>query len=219
MKKKLIGFSYNKKEWKILSTLGEGKYTFISDKFEKCIIFENDVVGILQINDDSFFITCKSSDDENLYVLYRIKITKYSPIIVKRIKFSDYQFVTDDIILFNNRRFYSISNDGDIMTLCFLAGKNIEIFKKSKNSKKSVIIIKEQISETDFVGVAIDPETFLPVLTAYSSLRDQLIKLTDNFTFDDLVLEDKHYANLINSFFKSSSLDKTDFVLQNMYFN
>lgn len=209
MKKKLIGFSYNKKEWKILSALGERALIFTSDKLTKSINFDNDVVGILQINKHSFLITCKCNSDENPYILYRV-IAMYSPIIMNKIKFSDYKFITNDVILFNNRRLYSISND-----VFSLAGKNIEVIK---DSKKSALIIKKQISETDFVGVVIDLQTFLPMPKAYSSLRDQLIELTDTFTLDDLVSEDKHYANLIKSIFKKSSLAKTNFVLQNMFF-
>ena len=62
--------------------------------------------------------------------------------------------------------------------------------------------LKAEGYEENYLLFVFDTETFLPALPVYSSLRDSFIKLSDSFTFTDLIEEEQKYQNFVSLYMK-----------------
>lgn len=159
---------------------------------------QGDVIGIMQIDDDTFLIHRQIT--QNTGHIGRFKLNSGKIILEFGKDFKKFTFLTEDTILFDNELVYSISRNGEVPESKWIKRKKIEV--QTDNGKPSVLFIEECIDPLkEYVQVLVDIHTFSPVSNAYSTLRDSKIPLTDSFTFEKLVLEDVCYIKIVKAYF------------------
>ena len=195
---RLQGISYNKEQWTIKGSRSEG-YKIINNQSSYSIVLEGDTVAIEQISDDTFLIYFKFLGD--LFRIYRLKITDNKSEQEYIHDFYHFAFLTDNTILFDNKVLYSISKNTEI-SIPSENTKSNYILASETPSGRNVIYVEHKIYSTvlnlPYVIVIIDAETFKPVTQAFSSIRNKLITLSDDFTLDMLIAEDQKYADTIS---------------------
>ena len=208
MKKTLEKWNYNHNEWDVKKE-ADG-ITF----FDKKLRFKNEfyicanVLGVMQITEDSFILLISHEDDDDScschsageYGVIRYRFTNLSPILEYNIAFDEYEFITDDIIMFDELRFYSISNNGELSNLNYWASESdvVSIVPKTKRTKCLLFVSK--IDDTEYVAIIIDLKTLQPAPKAFSSLRNSYVEISEDFTFEDLIFEDSDSLDLIKEF-------------------
>lgn len=194
---RLYGITYNEKQWSCKGSRESGSYTFVNKKTFDSYRIYGDIIGIEQLDDNSFLVYRRIMRDT--WQISRVAFnSKHSSLIFSE-DFKNFYFLSEDTILFDNRCVYSISKNCKVEEFEWLKYKDLEVINdEEKNS--TYLLVKEKIPFSDdaYVQVLVDINTFKPITNASSSLRNNHhIVLSDSFTFDDLVKEDSHYASII----------------------
>ncbi len=194
---RLYDITYNEKQWVCKGSRKSGSFTFVNQKTFDSYRIYGDIIGIEQLDDNSFLVYRRIMRDT--WQISRVVFNSEhssSPIFSE--DFKNFYFLSEDTILFDNRCVYSISKNCRVEEFEWLKYKDLEVINdEEKNS--TYLLVKKKISfSDDFVQVFVDTKTFKPITSASSSLRNNHhITLSDEFTFDDLVNEDEHYARII----------------------
>lgn len=216
MAKKFCGITYNEEQWNIKGSQTVGYTIENSSTLESYPIKMNDVIGIFQVTDNEFLIyqditNYRGNDIPQFgYSLSRIRLSESDPDseptteTIFSESFKDHCFLTEDTILFDNKSVYSIKENRMLPEFEWLKYKVIELKYDPDSDEEypeSLLVTQFICRLTEHVECAmvlVDPKTFKPIKPAYSTLRDQEITLTDTYTFDDLISEDKNYEKIIS---------------------
>lgn len=190
-----------------LSTSEE--YELSSDvQYVKCVADNTYVTGIEQISDHEFI---EYSHHCNDYLLCRYDFNKKGILNSKCYDSSGFISLTDDKIWLKDWQIYSISEDCILKTLKPFACTNTEMSLKVNSDRKNFIYCKmplpSRVDGTDYLLFLFDAETLSPALPVFSSLRNSFIELSDDFTFADLIEEEKKYKEYISSYIESFGKD------------
>lgn len=199
---RLYDITYNKDQWVCKGSRNSGRYTFVNRKTFDSYSVGGDIIGIEQIDDNSFLVYRRIMRDR--WQISRVVFESGRSSLIFSEEFKNFYFLSEDTILFDSKCVYSISKNCRVPEFEWLKFKDLEVFNdKDKNS--TYLLVKKKIFHSDdYVQVFVDAKTFKPVTHASSSLRrNHHITLSDEFTFDDLVEEDDYYANIIfwNNFY------------------
>lgn len=194
---RLYDLKYDKTKWVIKGSRDAG-YTIVNkdtfDTYDVC----GDVIGIEQQEDESFIIYKRVFRDK--WQIYRVVLAEGKTKTIFAENFRHFYFLTDDTILFDSRMVYSISKNAEVDVPYSLLHFN-DISVEDTLDGKRVMLVKHKIISTElpnlYVLVIVDAATFKPITQAFSSLRNKLFTLTDEFTFDKLVNEDEYYIRII----------------------
>lgn len=194
---RLYDITYNEDQWAIKGSRDDG-YKIVNKTNFDSFRLAGDIIGIEQILDDTFLVYRRI--ERYRWQIYRVKFAGNTAISEFKENFEHFKFLTDDTILFDSRKIYSISQNAEVHTADnFLRLSEIEVADALDGRR--VMIVKRRIIENHvpdlFVMVIIDAGTFKPVTQAFSLLRNKLITLTDDLTFEELVSEDEYYAREI----------------------
>ena len=207
---RLFEITYDKDKWVLKGTRDNG-YTLVNKETYDSYDIGGDVIGIEQQDDGSFMVFKRVLLDE--WQIYRFIAAEGKTTTTFIESFHDFNFLTDDTILFDNRNVYSISKNAYVSDFDWISHKyHIDIYDLP-DGKKSLFLSEKIITTAVpdiYVMVIVDCEQFKPISQAYSSLRDKLFTLTDDFTFKDLIEEDKKYANIIADITRSENKDAND---------
>lgn len=208
MKKTLEKFSYNHNEWDVEKS--DYGILFIDKKlrFEKGFYINANILGIMQVTTDSFLLLVLNENDDDScschsagnYSVVRYRFTNLSSILEYNIAFDEYEFITDDIIMFDKLQFYSISNNGELSNLNYWASESDVVSVVPKTKRTNCLLFVSKIDDTEYVAIIIDLKTLQPAPKAFSSLRNSYVELSEDFTFEDLIFEDSDSLDLIKEF-------------------
>ena len=197
----LYDISCDEVNWVIKSS-HDSSYTIINKNSYVAFHLSGDIIGINQIANDTFLIHRRLQ--RHRCEIYRLKIIGETPIKEFSQTFEHFHLLNDDIILFQNPTMvYSISKNAEIkdFTDCL---RDCDFSFKKGVLGNPVLYVEHKITwpnlPNNYVIVMLDANTFKPITQAYSTLRNKLILLDDNFTFQDLIDEDKYYAEVISDF-------------------
>ena len=194
---RLYGITYNKEQWICKGSRGFG-YTFVNKKTFDSYRIYGDVIGIEQLDDNSFLVYHRIMRDE--WQISRVVFNSGHSSLIFSEKFKNFYFLSEDTILFDSRCVYSISKNCIVPEFEWLKYKDLEVITDEEKNL-TYLLVKQKISFSDnaYVQVFVDSKTFKPVTSASSGLRNNHhITLSDNFTFNDLVKEDERYASIIH---------------------
>lgn len=198
---RLYEISYNREQWVIKGSRNNG-YTLVNKETFDSFALTGDVIGIEQILNDTFLIYRRIQ--RSRWQIYRLKTIGDKSILEFKQDFEHFYFLSNDTILFDNRMVYSISQNAEVDVPNSLLDLN-DISVEDTLDGKRIMFVKHEITSTQlpnlYVLVIVDAATFKPVSQAFSSLRNKLFTLTDEFTFDKLVNEDEYYTRIIGDIF------------------
>lgn len=216
---KLYGIKYDKNVWTIKGDYVSGYKISRNESSESHFLKGNsNIVGINQIADNSFLIYYEFMRDK--WKIVRLKFTKEEKIIEYSHRFSDFNFITNDVILFDkdfvdSATLYSISKNCEIPNLQFLISKSSEKPDCKLCKSREITLVKEESEyptylQVDyelksfcckkFIQVLVNPNTLSPLPLVYSTLRNNYISLSDDFTLENLFEEHNAELKIIDTF-------------------
>lgn len=224
-------FNYDKEKWKLIieEYLDEQYYGDVGHKkhfslrnlstnqeyhlstsvcYDK-LVSDNVYTGLEQISDNKFI---EYYHHQDRYELREYYFDEKGTMSLERYYGSGLVSLDDDKIWLKNWQIYSISEGCMIETLKTFDRTGTEISLKANSDGKNFLYCKMPLSSdvdgTDYLLFVFDAETLLPALPAFSSLRgDKFIELSDDFTFADLIKEEKKYKDYISSYIESFGKD------------
>lgn len=210
---------YDEKVWSIKGDRENGYRISKNDSYESHFLKGN-IVGIYQVTNNSFLIYYKVMRDK--WKVIRLKLIKGGKIIEYVHRFSDIDFITDDLILFDKNyvqftTLYSISKNFEISDIKSLISKSDKLYDcKFCKSREIKLIYNSENSDfpaylqvdyelksfycKEFIQVLIDSITLSPLPLTYSTLRNKYISLNDNFTLKNLFDEHEKELKVIEDF-------------------
>ncbi len=194
---RLYDITYNEEQWSCKGSRDFG-YTFVNKKTFDSYSVGGDIIGIEQIDDNSFLVYRRIMRDR--WQISRVVFKSGHSSFVFSEEFKNFYFLSKDTILFDSRCVYSISKNCIVPEFEWLKYKDLEVITDEEKNL-TYLLVKQKISFSDnaYVQVFVDSKTFKPVTSASSGLRNNHhITLSDNFTFNDLVKEDERYASIIH---------------------
>ena len=203
---RLYDITYNKEQWVCKGSRNFGGYTFVNKKTFDSYSIAGDVIGIEQLEDNSFLIYRRIMREE--WQISRVVFNSCRSCLIFSENFKNFYFLSEDTILFDSRCVYSISKNCRVSEFEWLKYKDLEVINDEEKNL-TCLLVKEKISHSDdYVQVFVDAKSFKPITHASSSLRNNHhITLSDKFTFADLVTEDNNYASIIfwDNFYNTQS--------------
>lgn len=217
---KLHEVSYNEKQWKVHGSRSTG-YKLVNIATLNCYIINGGIVGMIQISDDTFLVCYYSIGYKK--VIKRFKFIDGKASLEYSIEFSNYAFLTEDIIIFDIDKtsggiLYSITKNQEIHDLNHLIGQTYEwhdvgyisnrqitlVYRDDADEYPSYLLLDYKLRHTyrsnEHLQLLIDPISFKPVAPVYSTLRDKFITLDDSITLKSVVEEENHYLQIIDAF-------------------
>ena len=197
MEKRLYGLFYNVEQWDI--TEGEDTLIFFNKATNTTLKLSGDIIGLEQITDSTFLIHQRIANYD--WQIARVKFENGTFIEEFKQKFHDFDFLTDDTIMFDNKMVYSISRNAEVEEFSWIANK-YDVFVYNSIKENKVLFLEYRIKSRNFpcyIMVIVDSRNFKPVTKAYSTLRDSTVTLSDGFTFDMLKEEDERFASIISN--------------------
>lgn len=197
---RLYDITYNKEQWMCKwickDSRGSGHYTFVNKATLDAYSIGGDIIGIEQIDDNSFLVYRRIMRDR--WQISRIVFDSGCSSLIFSEEFEKFYFLSEDTILFDSKCVYSISKNCRVPEFEWLKYKDLEVITDEKKNLTYLLVKQKIFHSNDYVQVFVDTKTFKPVTHASSSLRkNHNITLSDEFTFDDLVKEDERSANII----------------------
>lgn len=218
-------FNYNKEDWELvkehsldtkwpndpgfvthyllreLSTSRQLRLHPVDIQYEFCPNCSYFFLGIEQISDHDFLTYGRHGNRLFLYRYYEAPNRGNS--FFSSLTDKDFFSLSKDLIWLGDWQIYSIRKNCILNYLESLK-VNSEISIKYRNGKHFLFCKKFIDSDRNFISFMFDIRTFKPVrFIAYSSLRRKQVKLSDSFTFKDLIEEDEKYSSYISSYFEA----------------
>ena len=194
---RLYDITYNKEQWACQGSRNFGGYVFVNKKTLKSYPITGDIIGIEQIDDNSFLVYRRIMRDR--WQISRVVFDSGCSSLIFSEEFKKFYFLSEDTILFDGKCVYSISKNCRVPEFEWLKSYDLEVYTDEKKNSTYLLVKKKlHYSDDNCVQVFVDAQTFKPVTHASSSLRNNHhITLSDEFTFYDLVKEDERYARII----------------------
>ena len=195
--------------WKVVEINNECYHTYkLVNREQEGIYFFYNIIGFEQINDDEFLVSLKFSGDD--FAIERLKLNKSKKELIYRHKFSHFDFINDDNILFSYWSksggyhidgVYSISKNKEVEEAKWLDYKEVNIYKDDE-THETVLLLEDKIVSTngnDYLIFTVDCNTFEPNSLCYSSLRESYIEIKNADDFKKLKEEDTRYKRIIDN--------------------
>ena len=205
----------NEKRWKIVEIDNENYHSYkLIDKEKEEIYFLNHIIGVEQVADDEFLVYRRANYDEFEIVRYKLQQSKFIKVFEK--KFSQFEFISDDRIIFNHWGnsgpyrcvgIYSIKENKILEEAKWLEGAAIDIYHDDENPEKKVLYVEEEIFSYKLgdkkILFTVDPKTLQPSSDCYSELRNSYIPVNNKNDIDNIKSEDEaSIRNLEDDIFK-----------------
>lgn len=220
---RLYGISYNENQWSVKGSRDSG-YTIVNKITFESYSISGDVIGIEQLTDDTFLVHRRTMRDE--WQILRLKL-QGSQIVEYKHTFNHFEFLTDDIIIFDYQdsshgaELYCISKNTEENDLNHLISGNTDRHDASYVYHRDITLLYEnnddeypiylhvnyRLNHTfhckEHLQLILDANSLKPVTPVYSTLRDKYFTLSDSFTLKDLVEEETSYLWIIDDFLES----------------
>ena len=198
---------YDEERWKVELINAKNYKTYkIIDKENLEIYYFNNIIGFEQVADDEFLVYKRANYNNFAIIRYRLENSEKQKIIYNK-EFSQFQFITDDRILFTHygndgnyyfQGVYSIDKNKEVAEANWLEHKGIEFLDNDTNN---ILVTKEiyfgDLGKNELLFV-VDGNTLEPVSDCYSTLRNNYIKINSKEDYKILEKEEKTYAQLIS---------------------
>ena len=199
----------DEKRWKIVETDNENYHTYkLIDKEKEEIYFFNHIIGLEQITEDEFLVYNRYNRDQFRIARYKAENSKLYKLF--EVKFSRFQFITDDRILFTywdnsssyrSSGIYSIKDNNYVEDGNWLNRKALETFKYDDNPEKIGIYVEEEISSYKLGNpkllFTVDSNTLEPNSDCYSQLRNSFIKISSKEDIENIKIEEQENIHII----------------------
>lgn len=215
---RLYGAQVDEERWRVTLINNNDNYDSykLVDKKNEEIYFFNYIIGLEQVADNEFLVYRRLLDD---FAIERYKIQKSKFIKLFEKRFSKFDFITDDRILFtywgNTGPYrcggiYSIKDNNMLKEADWLKYNAIEIHKDNKHPEKIKLYVEKNIYSHKLnnpkLTFTVDPNTLKPGSLCYSQLRDLTIKVSSKEDIDKIELEDqKRIRNIEKKMFQQES--------------
>ena len=220
---RLYDISYNENQWSVKGSRDSG-YTIVHKTTFEAYSISGDVIGIDQISDDEFLVHNRFMRDT--WHIRRVKLKDGQLIIEYNHNFKYFNFLTDDIIIFDYKRschgakLYSISKNSEFDDLNHLISGNLErhdasyvnnrdvelLYQNKVSQYPTYLLVDYQLQHTfitdEHLQLILDSNSLQPLTPVYSTLRGKYFTLSDSLTLRDLVEEENHYLYIIDGFLK-----------------
>lgn len=215
---RLYGAQVDEERWRVTLINNNDNYDSykLVDKKNEEIYFFNYIIGLEQVADNEFLVYRRLLDD---FAIERYKIQKSKFIKLFEKRFSKFDFITDDRILFtywgNTGPYrcggiYSIKDNNMLKEADWLKYNAIEIHKDNKHPEKIKLYVEKNIYSHKLnnpkLTFTVEPNTLKPGSLCYSQLRDLTIKVSSKEDIDKIELEDqKRIRNIEKKMFQQES--------------
>ncbi|MCI8362688.1 MAG: hypothetical protein HFJ41_06185 [Clostridia bacterium] len=220
---RLYEISYNDNQWHITGSRDTG-YTLIHRISLVSCKISGEIIGIEQVTDDEFLVYRRIMRDIWQIIRFKFDILKDKVYQLYRKEFRKFNFLTEDLIIFNKdahvlgSTLYSISKNVEYDTLNHILSsepdcrliKNRQITLLYENPEEdeypTALYVEYQFNSYPlnicaYLQVVLDVNTFKPIYPVYSTLRDKYFDLSDeSITLGQIAREDSYYANRIGNF-------------------
>ena len=215
---RLYGAEVDEKKWEIIEIDNSDYHTYkLVDKETKKTYFLKKIIGIEQVAENEFLIYKRSNYDEFMITRYKLENFKFQKIFDK--KFSNFDFINDDRILFRYTDrsakyrcsgIYSIKDNNYVDDGKWLDGNIIDIYEDEGKIKLFVqIIILSHVIGNQELFFTVDPNSLEPNSSCYSLLRNRFIDVKTKEDIFEIKKEDQKYADVISNYiFEQKRLNK-----------
>ena len=206
---RLYGAKLNTNEWIINEIDNKNYHTYkLTDKNDNNY-YLNHIIGFEQVTDDEFLVFRRASYDDFEIIRYKLHNLKLIEVFSKR--FSQFEFITDDRILFAywgnagpylTTGIYSIRDNTMLNNANWLNDTVIDIYDDDETNETKLYVVKDLFSYklgNQKIIFMVDPNTLEPDSDCYSQLRDSFIKVDSKEDIQKIISEDKKYINIIES--------------------
>ena len=216
---KLYDIVYDENVWNIKGDSDNGYIISKNESLESHRLKGN-IIGINQVTNNSYLIYYKVMRDK--WKVIRLKLVKGGKIIEYVHRFRDFDFISDDLILFDRNyvqstTLYSISKNSEIPDINFLISKSETLYDcKFCKSREIKLVYDSENSEfptylqvdyelksfycKEFIQILIDLTTLSPLPLTYSTLRNKYISLNNTFTLKNLFEEHEKELKVIEDY-------------------
>lgn len=211
---RLYEISYDKNVWVIKGDRAHGYNVIRKDTFDS-YYFGGDIIGIEQIGECLFLVHKRILRDT--WCIERYKLENSEKIQEFRIDFEDFEFLSGDLIFFDNYSIYSIKENKKIEDLHHIISKewhdsiiyssrNIElIYDNKEDTYPSYLLINYKLRSShleEYIQVMVKTSTLEPLSPIYSTLRENYIKLSNEVTLEKVFKEHNSQICVIDAFLR-----------------
>lgn len=206
---RLYGAQVDKSRWDIIEEDRSNDHSYnLVDKENLEVYYLKSIIGIEQVAEDEFLVYDKYNEDSFRIVRYRAEKNGLVKMFEK--KFSFFQFITEDRILFtywaNSGGYYcsgiySVKDNKYLEEGKWLERKQVETHVSADNPEKIELYVNETLFSSMLgnpkLTYSVDSETLEPTSLCYSQLRDSYIEVTCKSDLDTIRYEDSKYISII----------------------
>ena len=209
---RLYGVQIDENRWKIEEIDNKNYHTYkLIDKEKEEIYFIRNIIGIEQVASDEFLIYDRYNWDEFRIARYKAEKSSLHRLFEK--KFSNFEFITDDRILFNywdrSARYrisgiYSIKDNDYVKEAKWLNGLAVEVYNNEENNNDIVLYVEDSIISNELgdpkILFTVNPNSLEPNSICYSELRDSFIKVSSKEDIGVIKSADAKYIRIIEDY-------------------
>ncbi len=206
---RLYGASVDKSRWDIIEIDSSNYHSYnLIDKETMSSYYLNNIIGIEQVGEEEFLIYDRYNEDSFRIVRYRAE--KAGLVKMFETKFSFFQFITEDRILFtywsNSGGYYcsgiySVKDNKYLEEGKWLDRKLVETHVSADDPEKIELYVNETLFSSMLgnpkLVYSVNSETLEPTSLCYSQLRDSYIEVTSKSDLDTIRYEDSKYISII----------------------
>lgn len=206
---RLYGAQVDKSRWDIIEEDRSNDHSYnLVDKENLEVYYLKSIIGIEQVAEDEFLVYDKYNEDSFRIVRYRAEKNGLVKMFEK--KFSFFQFITEDRILFtywaNSGGYYcsgiySVKDNKYLEEGKWLDRKLVETHVSADDPEKILLYVNETLFSSMLgnpkLVYSVDSETLEPTSLCYSQLRDSYIEITSKSDLDTIRYEDSKYISII----------------------
>ena len=207
---RLYDVNLDEKRWKVhlIDEKGYPSYKFIDKDNDEIYTIYN-IIGVEQVSEDELMVYQRYSWDDFQIIRYRFGNGVMRQVFEK--KFSRFEFLTDDRILFTycdrgaNQRIsgvYSISENKMLEETDWLKYSKVDSYIDENDEGKKKLLIEKDICslEDSPLMFIVDSTTLEPNSSCYSSFRNKYIDVNSKEDIIKIEKEDKKLARMISDF-------------------
>lgn len=208
----LYNITYDHEQWDIQGSR-DTSYHIRNLKNNHIFQINGDIIGISQVTYDEFLVYRRIMLDTWQIVRFQFTESGHRNIVFKK-EFRHFYILSEKTILFDTECVYDVETNCEVETFNWLKYKDFEVVQLD-NYKNTVLLLSLRVDfdHHEYIYVCVDAITFEIIRNeAFSTLRgsDKTIKLSNTFTLDDLLAEDKKYLGIIQKLFFSTIEEVTD---------
>ncbi len=212
---RLYEISYDETMWSIKGSRQMG-YKLVDKKTLDSYHVGGDIIGIEQVADKSFLIYKRLLAEE--WAITRVGMSDGKIFQEFFISFRNFEFLSEDLIFFDNYAIYSISKNKKIdllnrvITQSFIEtdeeyykSRRIElVYDKNNDEYPSYFFIEYKLKSTEenhYIQVMVEVDTFLPVSPVYSTLTQNKMDIKFG-KLKGLIYEQNNQLKVIDAFLR-----------------